>query len=328
MLAMAYQTYGGPEVVHPTEMPRPVPGAAQVLVKLAAAGVTTADWRMRASDFPGGMWLVGRLAIGLFRPRNHILGGDFAGDVVAVGAQVTKFQPGDRVFGTSGTGAHAEYLAIGTDGAIALTPVSVPNQAGAALAFGAICALDFLRDFAKVKPGQKVLIIGASGGVGCYAVQIAKWLGAEVTGVASGASQDLVMSLGVDHFVDYQAQDVTRLRDRFDLIFDTVGVLKFRAARALLARNGLFLPLNFGPLDLWHVLWSRITGGPRISLHVNGDSQQDTETLANLVRDGHLRPVIDRVFRLENIRAAYAHVESRHRLGAVVLDIGAEHPIP
>jgi NADPH:quinone reductase-like Zn-dependent oxidoreductase len=328
MLAVTYESYGGPGVVHATEMPCPVPGAAQVLVKLAAAGVTTADWRLRASDFPGGMWLAGRLAFGIVRPRNHILGGDFAGEVVAVGAEVTKFQPGDRVFGTSGTGAHAEYLTVDSDVAIALTPDSVSDRGGAALAFGAICALDFLRDVAEVKPGQKVLIIGASGGVGCYAVQIAKWLGAEVTGVASGASQELVMSLGADHFVDYQAQDVTRLRDRFDLIFDTVGVLKFRAARALLVRHGLFLPLNFGPLDLWPVLWSRITGGPRISLHVNGDSQQDTETLADLVRDGHLRPVIDRVFRLDDIRAAYAHVESRHRLGAVVLEIGAEQPTP
>lgn len=321
MQAMTYHRYGGPEVVTPREVPRPVPGKGRILVRIAAAGITTADWRLRASEFPGGLWLAGRLMTGLFAPRNKVLGGDFAGLVEAVGPGVTRFRPGDRVFGFSGHGAHAEFLTIKAEGAVAPIPVGLTEAEAAALPFGANCALEFLRDVARVQPGQKVLVVGASGGVGGYAVQIAKWLGAHVSGVASGDNLAYVQSLGADQMVDYRATDLAALPDRFDLVFDTVGAMRFDQARRILTATGLFLPLNFGLADLPRALLSGCRGGQRMKLHVNGDSRDLIESVADLVVSGDLRPLIDRVYPFSQIRAGYAHVESRHRRGAVVLDI-------
>ncbi len=321
MRALTYENYGGPEVVGLREMPKPTPGKGEVLVRVAAAGVTTADWRLRASAFPGGLWLAGRLMTGLFRPRKRVLGGDFAGTVEAVGEGVTRFQPGDAVFGFSGHGAHADYLVMSADGAIAHRPDGITPAQAAALPFGAVCALEFLRDVAKLRPGQRVLIVGASGGVGVYAVQVAKALGAEVTGVASGSNLGLVRDLGADHVVDYRQTDLTSLSARYDVIFDTVGAVNLAQAKGMLGPRGLFLPLNFSVSDLPRALLSGRKGGPRMVLHVNGDTREHAEALADMIADGQLRPVIDRVYPMEEVHAAYAHVEGRHRRGAVVLDI-------
>ena len=326
MKAMTYDRYGGPDVVTACEMPRPVAGKGEVLVRVTAAGITTADWRLRASEFPGGLWLAGRLMTGLCRPRNRVLGGDFAGVVEAVGVGVTRFQSGDRVFGFSsgGHGAHAEYLTIKAEGAVARIPVGMTEQEAASLPFGANCALEFLRDVAKVQPGQTVLIVGASGGVGGYAVQIAKWLGAHVTGVASGDNLDYLRDLGADAVVDYRVTDLATLPDRFDLVFDTVGAMRFDQAKAVLTETGLLLPLNFSAADLPRALLSGRGGGKRMVLHVNGDSRDLVEKVADLLVSGHLRPLIDRVYPFDQIRTGYAHVESRHRRGAVVLDIAGD----
>jgi NADPH:quinone reductase-like Zn-dependent oxidoreductase len=321
MKAMIYETYGGPEVVVPRDLPRPVAAKGEVLVRVSAAGITTADWRMRASAFPGGLWLPGRLMAGLFRPRHKVLGGDFAGVVDAVGEGVTRFRPGDRVFGFSLYGAHAEYLTIPADGAITATPGGISDTEAAALPFGALSALEFLRDVANVTPGQRVLVVGASGGVGGYAVQIARWLGAEVTGVASAENLSYVRTLGASEVVDYRAEDVTRRDTTFDVVFDTVGALDFTTARRVLAPSGLFLPLNFGIGDLFRALLSGPGRGPRMKLHVSGDSHDAVQALAGLVLEGHVRPLIDRVYPFDRIRAGYAHVEGRHRRGAVVLDL-------
>ena len=321
MKAMTYQRYGGPEVVQPRDLPRPTPAKDEVLVRVSAAGITTADWRLRASAFPGGLWLAGRLMTGLVRPRKPVLGGDFAGVVEAAGEGVTRFKPGDRVFGFSGFGAHAEYLTISAEGAIAKVPGGLSDQEAAALPFGALCALEFLRDVANVQPGQRVLVVGASGGVGGYAVQIARWLGAEVTGVASAENAAYVRSLGATEIVDYRSEDVTRRDTMFDIVFDTVGALDFRAAKRVLSPTGLFLPLNFGLGDLPKALCAGLGRGPRMKLHVNGDTREGVDTLARLVVEGHLHPLIDHVYPFDDIHAGYAHVEGRHRRGAVVLDI-------
>lgn len=324
MKAMVYHRYGGPEVVRPFEMPRPEAAEGEVLVRVTAAGITTADWRLRASAFPGGLWLPGRLMTGLFRPRKPVLGGDFAGVVDAVGTGVTRFKPGDRVFGFSGFGAHAEYLTMLAEGAIATIPGGLSDQEAAALPFGALCALEFLRDVADVQPGQRVLVVGASGGVGGYAVQIARWLGAEVTGVASGENLSYVRALGAEETVDYQTEDVSQRDTMFDVVFDTVGAMDFRSAKRILAPNGLFLPLNFGLGDVPRAMWSGLGRGPRMKLHVNGDSRDGVQMLSSLVVEGHLKPLIDRVYPFDRIRDGYLHVEGRHRRGAVVLDIADE----
>lgn len=324
MKAMMYQRYGGPEVVEPRDLPMPEAADGEVLVRVGAAGITTADWRLRASDFPGGLWLPGRLMTGLFRPRKPVLGGDFAGVVEAVGEGVTRFKPGDRVFGFSMFGAHAEYLTMSAEGAIARIPGGVSDREAAALPFGALCALEFLRDVADVQPGQRVLVVGASGGVGGYAVQIARWLGAEVTGVASGENLSYVRALGAEESVDYRAEDVTMRDTMFDVIFDTVGTMDFRAAKRILSPYGLFLPLNFGLGDVPRALCSGLGRGPRMKLHVSGDSRDGVEMLTRLVVEGHLRPLIDLVYPFDRIRDGYTHVEGRHRRGAVILDISGE----
>lgn len=322
MHALYYDRYGGPDVVSPREIAMPEPGKGEVLVRVAAAGVTTADWRLRASAFPGGLWLAGRLMTGLFGPRKRVLGGDFAGTVAAVGKGVSRFRPGDPVFGFSRYGAHAEYLVMSAEGALARRPEGITPAQAAALPFGAFCALEFLRDKARLRPGQRVLVVGASGGVGVYAVQMAKMFGAEVTGVASGDNLGLVRDLGADHVVDYRTTDLAGLSQRFDVIFDTVGALSFAAAKGLLGPRGLFLPLNFSAADLPRALFSGRKGGPRMVLHVSGDTREQAETVAGLVAAGRLKPVLDEVYPMDRIGAAYAHVEGRHRRGAVVLDIG------
>lgn len=258
---------------------------------------------------------------GLFRPRHRILGTEFSGRVTSVGGGVTAFRPGDSVFGFSGHGGNAEYLVMPADGPIAPQPEGLGYAEAAALPFGAISALVFLRDIAKLRPGQSLLVVGASGGVGFYAVQIARHLGARVTGVASGANRDLVLGLGAEAFIDYRTEKPTAPKTGFDVIFDTVGVMDFQAARPLLARDGVFVPLNFGVGDMFRALASSWRKGPKMRIAVSGDSRTDLDILARLVAEGALRPVIDRTFSLDDIAAAHAHVEGRHRKGAVIVAV-------
>lgn len=323
MKAAIYTRYGNADVVRLAEIPTPVPGPDEVLIRVHASTVTTADWRLRASAFPGLLWLPGRLMTGLWAPRNPVLGMEIAGEVVAVGQKVTKFRPGQRVFGFSGGGGHAEFVCMTEDSALLPTPDQLSNAEAAALPFGAICAWEFLKDIAKVKPGQKVLIVGASGGVGVYAVQIARALGAEVTAVASAGNAELLRSLGAQHVLDYKRDDPSKARAAYDLVFDTVGATRYPRMIRALKRRGLFLPLNFGGRELLHCLVAALIRGPRIRLHVNGDSAEKLARVIDLVKAGDIRPVIDRRFTLVDIRAAHQYVEGRHRKGAVIVDVAS-----
>ncbi|NKX43147.1 NAD(P)-dependent alcohol dehydrogenase [Roseicyclus persicicus] len=321
MKAAINTRYGGPEVVSLAEIPRPRPGKGEVLVRVAAAGVTTADWRLRAAAFPGAiMATVGRLMFGLFRPRNPVLGSDYAGTVVEVGKGVTDFAPGDRVYGFSGGGAHAEYLVAKAGGAIAPLPAGLSDAEAAALPFGGQTALEFLGRFAAVKPGERVLVLGASGGVGVYAVQVARALGAEVTGVASGGNLALVESLGAAHTVDYRKTDPAGLTGPYDVVFDTIGALDYARAAPMLAPGGRFVPLTYGLRDVWLGRKAKRNGHRQI-VAVNGDSREGLDRLSDMVAAGQLRPVIDRVYPFEAIREAHAHVDSRRRKGAVIVTI-------
>jgi NADPH:quinone reductase-like Zn-dependent oxidoreductase len=321
MKAALNTQYGGPEVVRIGDIARPKPGKGEILVRVGAAGVTTADWRLRAAAFPGLISAVaGRLMFGIFRPRKTVLGSDFAGTVAEVGPGVTEFAEGDRVFGFQFGGAHAEYMTVKADGAVLKAPDTLTDAEAAALPFGALCSLEFLDRFAGVKAGERVLVVGASGGVGAYAVQIAKALGAEVTGVASAARAEMVMALGADRFVDYRETPPETLTGPFDVVFDTVGALTYPQAAHMLVRGGRFVPLNFGVSDLGHSRQAR-RNGHKIILKVNGDSKEGLARLTAMIAEGKLRPVIDRVYPFAAIREAYAHVESRSRKGAVVLDL-------
>ena len=323
MKAMIYRRYGGPDVVAPATLPRPEPGPGELLIRVRAASVTTADWRLRAAAFPGIMQIPGRLMFGLTRPRNPILGMDFAGEVAATGPGVEGFATDDRVFGFSGGGAHAEYLTVKAAAAVAPIPAGLDFAEAAALPFGGLAALTFLRDFGGLQPGQRVLILGASGGVGAYAVQIARHIGADVTAVASAANHALLRDLGAARTIDYRQQDPLS-GGPYDLILDTVGATGFAAARRALTPNGLFLPLNFGLREMLQALRARLTGGRRIRIAVNEDKREDLDTLADLVHEGALRPVIDSRYPLEALPEAYLHVESRHRRGAVILDVAPD----
>lgn len=324
MKAAYYEKYGAADVVTIRDIPRPEIGEDEVLVRSAAGTVTTADWRFRASAFPGALWLPGRLMAGPLAPRRKVLGSEFAGQVDSVGANVSRFKPGDRVFGMSPKfGAHAEYIAVPETGAIAHMPENLDFADAAALPFGAVCALVFLRDFAPVQPGQKVLVGGASGGVGVYGVQIAKHFGAEVTAVASARNHDLLTSLGADHVIDYRQQDVTRSGEQFDLVFDTAGTLKFGAVKRILKPNGIFLPLEYGLTDAFYALWTSVFGGKKLLLRVNGDRQADLEAVRDLAASGAVRAIIDSRYPLADIADAYRRVETRHKTGSVVIDMPA-----
>lgn len=321
MFAAHATAYGSSGVLKLKMMPQPSPGPGQVLIRVAHAGVTTADWRLRAALFPGMFALPARLIFGITRPRNPVLGSAFAGHVVALGGDVSGFSEGQAVFGFAPAGAHAEYLCLDAAGCVLPVPATLPLRDAAALPFGALSALVFLRDFAHLQPGQKVLIVGASGGVGAYATQIARAMGGQVTGVASAEHAPFLFDLGAQETLDYQTLGPGQWGRGFDLVFDVVGALSFRQARVLLSPAGLFVPLNWGHRDLFWALWARLWGGPQVKVGVSGDTKADLEVLAEMVREGTLRALVDSRFPFDQIRTAHDHVETRHRRGTVLLDM-------
>lgn len=319
MKAAIVTRYGAPHVVRIVDRPDPVARAGQVVVDVAAAGVTSADWRMRAGAFPSPVLsAVGRLAVGFSGPRNQVLGGDFAGRVAAVGAGVGGFAPGDRVFGFSVFGAHAEKLVMRAEGAIVRTPDALPDTEAAALPFAGLSAIAFLERYARVRRDDRVLIVGASGGVGAVAVQVARVLGAQVTGMASAGNLALLRDLGAQSVVDYRQTDPAALSGPFDVVFDTVGRLCYAQARPMLAPGGRFVPLNFGLREGADMLRA-MRAGHEVVMRVNPDTKEGMERLAQLVTEGRLRAVLDGVLPFAAIREAHARVQTRHRRGATVL---------
>ena len=321
MKAAIANRYGNADILTIAEIERPEPADDEILVRVFAAPVTTADWRLRAAAFPGIMALPGRLMMGLFRPKNPVLGVAFAGRIVARGKDVTRFRLGDAVFGFSGRGAHAEFLTVKAEGPVAIKPDAVSYEEAASVPFGGVSALVFLRDFAKLAPGMKILINGASGGVGAMAVQIAKQMGTEVTGVAGTDNVDLVRSLGADHVIDYRKQSVTDAEGPYDVVLDTVGKLPYGLAKRILKRDGRFVPLEFAGREMVQALVTAVAGGPKVVLAVSNDSRADMEHLAGLMEAGKLRGVVDGAFPLADIAGAHRRVESRHARGAVVVTI-------
>lgn len=325
MKAAWYDRYGPADVLEIREVARPEPKDDEILVQVFATSVTTADWRFRTSEFPKIMWLAGRAMAGLFRPKSNILGSEFAGRVVAKGKNVTRFKGGDEVFGFSGAwGAHAEYVVVSQDGPVVRKPAAVGYDEAAATPFGANTALTFLRDFAQVRPGQKVLIAGASGGVGVWAVQIAKHLGAEVSAVTSTGNVELVASLGADRVIDYKRDNYWETGETWDVILDTAGTTNFAEAKRALTPKGVFLPAEFQGREILQALCAALSGGKKILLRVSGDSQEDLQTIADLLDEGEIRAVIDSHYPLERIADAHRRVESRHKRGSVVVTVAPQ----
>ncbi|MEM9846064.1 MAG: NAD(P)-dependent alcohol dehydrogenase, partial [Pseudomonadota bacterium] len=309
------------------EVPRPYPKLDEVLIRVHASAVNTSDWRIRAAAFPGIAALPARMIFGLFRPRNTRLGREFAGVVEAVGPEVKTFEPGKRIFGISSSGgASAEYLTVSETAAVTEIPHHLSFEEATALPFGGLAGLVFLEQFAGLKARHRILIVGASGGVGIYAVQIAKALGSHVTGLSGPESQALVGSFGADITLNYATKKLSEIEDRYDIVLDTVGVVSPRQARKLLRRGGLFFPLNVGLREVLAASLNPFFKG-KVRLAVNPNTGKDLHRLADLVRAGRVQPVIDTIYPLSEAAAAHAHVETRHRKGAIVLAVRTEEPV-
>ena len=323
MKAAVYERYGPPGVVAIKDVPTPEPGPKDILVAVHATTVTTADWRLRAAAFPGVLWLPGRMVAGVFGPRKPILGGEFAGRVTAVGEAVTEFRPGDAVFGFAGTGAHAEFLKMPAAGPVLAKPAGLGDAEAAAVPFGALTALVFLRDLAKLAPGERVLVVGAAGGVGVDAVQVARALGATVDGVCGTANVDFVRGLGAERVYDHAREDFRTAGATWDVIFDTVGKSDFRSARHALRPGGRHVFLDLSLTEIVQAMTTSFGKGPRVVIGVSGDHKEDLRFVAGLLESGALRPVIDSRYPLDQIVAAHARVDTRRKRGSVVVDVAA-----
>jgi len=322
--AIVYSKYGPPDVVALAEVPKPTFGDREVLIRIHATTVTTADSRARSLDLPAGFGLLGRLFFGVLGPRRPVLGTELAGEVEAVGKAVTRFKAGDQVFGFTGAGygCHAEYRTMAEDGLIALKPASSSFEEAATLSFGGTNALSFLRDKGGIERGDRVLIVGASGGVGTAAVQIAKHFGAEVTGVCSTPNLALVRSLGADAVIDYTREDFAKARDSYDIILDTTGTATLSRCEDALRQGGRLLAVQGSFAQAMGLERPSKASGKRVIASVARVKVEDMELLARLAETGELKPVIDRSYPLENAAEAHAHVDTRHKRGSVVLRIG------
>lgn len=321
MKAIMFERYGPPEVLYEADIPAPVPGDGEVLVRMAATTVSSAACAMRRSEM-----LIGRVFTGLLAPKVRVGGGVVAGEVVATGAGVDRFAPGDRVMGMTGIkmGAFAEFVTLPQDGPLARLPAGVPFETAAAVIDGYMTALPFLRDEGEVKPGDRVLINGASGSIGTIAVQLAKSMGAEVTAVCSTANLDLVRSLGADHVIDYTREDFAEARGAYDVIFDTVGTRSFGETRRALTPTGIYLTTVPSLAIVWTMLTTGRSKGRRGRLATTGlrppaDMARDVAELAGLLQSRALTPVIDGTYPLEEMVSAHRRVETGHKVGAVLI---------
>jgi NADPH:quinone reductase-like Zn-dependent oxidoreductase len=321
MRAAVYSRYGPPDVVQIEEVEKPVPKDNEVLVRIHAATVCAADWRLRKAD----PFFI-RFMTGLWRPKKvRILGMELAGTVESVGNAVTRFAEGDHVFGSNGFrfGCHAEYVCVPENG-LAIKPVNMTHEEAAAVLFGGISALHFLRK-AKIQAGQNVLIYGASGSVGVFAVQLAKHFGAHVTGVCSTANLDLVKSLGADEVVDYTREDFSRAGRVYDMVFDTVGKSGFSRSLKSLKRGGYYVRVGAsgGSLTILGAMlrgmWISMTGAAKVVGGTASGAAEDKSFLKELIEAGKLRTVIDRRYSLDQIAEAHRYAEAGHKKGHVVI---------
>ena len=322
MKIIHYSKYGAPELLKLKNVAKPTPKNNEILVKVHATSVTVADVRVRGFDVPASFWLPARLALGIFRPRKKVLGAELAGTVEAVGRDVTKFKPGDKIFAAMliGFGAYAEYVCIAEDKPIAFLPKNLTFEEAATIPVGARTALHYFRR-AGIKPGQKVLIYGASGSVGTYAVQLAKYFGAEVTAVCSGKNMAMVKALGADHVIDYTAENFADRKERFDILFETVGKTKFADCLKVLKQDGVYLNIvrPFPSLEM-----RRLTYGTHKRLIMGDNPPESTEDLVflgNLAEQGKLKPVIDRCYPMNQIVDAHHYVETGRKKGNVAISI-------
>ena len=327
MKAVVYEKYGSPDVLELREIEKPTPKDNEVLVKVAVTTVTVADSRVRSFTVPRSYWLPARIALGIRKPKKAILGAELAGEIEAVGKAVKRFKKGDLVFASTfehGFGAYAEYRCLPEDGVLAKMSAKLTREEATTLPIGGRTALYFLRA-ANIQPGQKVLIYGASGSVGTFAVQLAKYFGAEVTGVCSTANLELVKSLGADRVIDYTQEEFTKNGETYDVIFDTVGKASYSGCLSSLKKDGTYLQAVAAPGISMRMRWTSMTSSRKLVGGGPPPESEDLLFLSELIEAGKIKPVIDRVYPLEQIVEAHRYVDKGHKKGNVVITVEQNH---
>ena len=330
MKAVVYTEYGPPDVLQLKEVEKPTAKDNEILIRVHATPIGFGDILARKLDevsprqfhMPFLFWLLARIDLGITRPKKTILGSQLAGEVEAVGKDVTRFKAGDQVFGYTGQsfGANAEYLCMVEDATISLMPSNMSYEEAATVPYGAVTALNLLRKV-NIHPGQKVLINGASGSIGSAAVQLAKYYGAEVTGVCSTPRVGLVKTLGADKVIDYTQEDFTRSGETYDLIFDILGKSSFSHCKSSLTQNGIYLLASFKARQLFQMLWTSIMGSQKVICALAFDSPEDLIFIKELVESGKFKSVIDRLYPLAQTAEAHRYVETEQRTGNVVVTV-------
>ena len=324
MRAAIYNRYGGPEVLSLGDVAQPEPGDDELLIETRAAEVTKADCEMRRFSFPvKWFWLPLRIALGLFKPKRPILGGYFSGVVATVGKDVSRFRPGDEIFGTTNLrfGAHGEFLCLPENYTLEKKPQNIGFEQAAAVPLGGLNAIHFMRK-ARLQPGESLLINGAGGSIGSFALQIAKHAGAEVTAVDHGDKADMLRDIGADHVIDYTREDFTRMDRTYDVIFDMVADSSYSGCIGRLKRGGRYLMGNPRVTDMLRSVVTPLFSDKQVYFQFAGEKQQELHDLAQMLEAGEIEPVIDRVYPLEQIADAHRRVETEARQGIVIVKPG------
>lgn len=328
MKAIVYTEYGTPDVLYLKEMEKPVPKDNELLIRVHAVSVNIGDiWARNFKaispgkfSMPGLLWLPARMYFGFSKPKVNILGSEFAGQVESVGKNVKLFKPGDQVFGYRGQsmGANAEYLCVPENGLVAIKPANMTHEEAAVVPYGALTALNLLGKV-NIQPRQKVLVNGASGGIGSAAVQLAKYYGAEVTGVCGTQQLESVKALGADKVIDYTQEDFTQNGETYDLIFDIMNKSSFSKCKNSLTENGRYLLASFKMKQLFQMLWTSMIGSKKVICALSGEKIEDLLFIKELVEKGKFTSIIDKRYPLEQAADAHRYMESGHKKGKVVL---------
>lgn len=323
MKAIVLTEYGSPEGLQLKEVEHPTPKDNEILMRIRATTVTAGDAEIRTLNFPIWLMLPIRMYVGWGKPRDFILGQEFAGDITAVGKTVTRFKEGDPVFGTTGFrfGAYAEYACLSEAGTLAIKPSNMSYEEAAAVPVAGIEALHFVRS-TNIQSGQKVLIIGAGGSIGTIGLQLARSLGAEVTGVDSTGKLDMLRSIGADHTIDYTQEDFAESGQTYDVIFDVMGKSSFSGSMRSLKPNGVFfLGGNSGPAEWLRAQWVSTTGSKRVIVGAANQATEDLVFLRDLIEAGKLKAIIDRRYPLEETAEAHRYVDTGQKKGNVVITV-------
>ncbi len=323
MQAIAWTNYGSPEVLKLKKFDKPSPKQNEVLIRVYASSVTAGDTRLRAINVPSGFAFLTRLAFGLRKPRKQIIGMDVSGEIESVGEAVTQFKRGDKVFGTAGMklGANAEYVCLPQTAALIKKPENISYEEAAAIVFGGMTAVHFLKNKAHITSGHKVLVNGASGAVGTAAIQIVNYLGAEVTGICSGANIELVKSLGAKSTIDYTKVNINQKTQKYDVVLDAVGNFSVKKYSNLLTKDGKLILIN---ANLLTILFSIVKGN--VICGVAEETKEPLCFLKQLVDEGKFSAVIDRTYSLEQVSDAHRYVDSARKKGNVVISIQPKIP--